>query len=155
MVGGTGTGRVTSSPKHGRQRRRRQQVHHHQHVHQHRTLVLNQAAPVQPVEQPRLDVAARPTVPAVPALPLMPTMRDLYYRPTYNPTFAPVYSPTYSPSMTVIRSRCLSVNATQPAPQPARRQDDSIGSLLMGILSAVAIGAAVLGSNSSGGRKRR
>jgi hypothetical protein len=98
-------------------------------------------------------------MPVVPTLPMTPTMRDLYapqmYRPTYAPVYAPTYSPTYSPSMTVIRSRCLSVNANQAAPPPARREDDSFSAFIGGIFAALAVGTAVLGSGSSGGRRRR
>ncbi len=165
MVGGAGTGRVTYRSNHGRQRRRRQQVHHHQHVHQHRhqSLTVYQAAPTQPVEQPRMAVTTRPAMPVVPTLPMTPTMRDLYapqmYRPTYAPVFRPVYAPVFAPSTTSVRSYCPTVHATQSfqaaAPQPVQRQDDSFSAFIGGIFAALAVGAAVLGSGSSGSRKRR
>lgn len=133
-----------NGPNHGRQRRRRQQLHFHQHVHRHQTVAIYQAAPVAapaaaPIQPPP---SARPTLQLSPTLQSISTSR--------------VYAPVYAPSMTSVRSYSPTIHANQSfhpaATQPVQRQDDNIGTFIAGLLSAVAIGAAVL---SSGCGKRR
>jgi hypothetical protein len=138
---------MTSGPniRHGRRRQRPAPQHFHQHVHRHQTLAIYQAAPVAaPVVVP-----FQPPPSARPTLQLSPTIQAIAY--------SRVYAPVYAPSMTSVRSYSPTIHATQPfqpaATQPVQRQDDSFGSFIAGLLSAVAIGAAVLGS--SGSRKRR
>lgn len=135
---------MTSGPNLGRRRHRQRpaQRHYHQHIHHHagnQRLVVHQAPPAL-MPSPR------------PALPLVPTLKAVSY--------SRVYAPVYAPSMTSIRSYCPTVHATQSfqtaAPQPVQRPDDSFGAFIAGLLGAVAIGAAVLGSSGfSGNRKRR
>jgi hypothetical protein len=138
---------MTSGPNIGRRRRRQRpaQQHFHQHVHRHQTLAIYQAAPVAaPVAVP-----IQPPPSVRPTLQLVPTLQSISTSRIYAPTSVRTYSPTS------VHSYSPTVHAVQAATAPVQRQDDSFGAFVSGILTALAVGAAVLGSGSSGGRKRR
>ena len=108
-------------------------THHHQHLHQHRhqRVTIYQAVPTQPSQSPN------------PALPPSPTVNTTLIN---------------APTKTSIRSYSPTVHASQTFSQQAapQQQDDSFGAFICGVLGALAVGLAVLGSSSSSGcRKRR
>ena len=104
-------------------------THHHQHIHRHQSVTIYQAPPVQPSR------------PLNPAPPLSPTVSTTLIN---------------APTKASIRSYAPTVNASQTFSQSVQpAQDDSFGAFICGVLGTLAVGLAVLGSNSSGGRKHR
>ena len=134
---------MTSGPNIGRRRRRQRpaQRHYHQHIHHHagnQKLVVHQA-PIQPPPPPR------------PALPLVPTMNTLInaqriYSPTMVRSFSPTYAPRFTPTV---------YSAPPPVPPVPPRQDDSLAGIVACALGGLLAFTALMGSGSSGGRKRR
>ena len=108
---------------------RRHHVHLHQHQHAHRHLHVSRTA----------IIHQAPAQPASPALPALPPSRPLVSTmQSFSRVYAPVrtYAPVshYTPSVTVS--------------SPVQRQDDGLGAFIAGVLGALAVGAAVLGSSS-------